>query len=189
MHVVDGLACLFQGLIGDLGWQFPTAWQGTIWMFVDGACLTSCQLEFWQISFRGICLDKLEKFPDFKWLYGSLRSFIASRWGLLFSRKQTWMCSSLFEWVHVCCPMGRTEGRSRDRRSHRCIWPGDKAPAFAEELACWGCWLVTSTRFFCIYLWIFKGSLWYYLSWNFSAVSFHEFSLTWLSLYCSNYFG
>lgn len=127
---------LFQGLIGDLGWQFPTVWQETIWMFVDSACLLPCQLEFRQISFSGFCLDRLEKFPNFRWLSGSSNSFIASRRGLphliLKEININMFFCSLFEWVYLCSPIYFVNGRqeeteldlARSRRPYRCKGAG-----------------------------------------------------------------
>lgn len=61
----SGRACLlFQGLIGDVGWHFPTAWQGTVWMFVDGACLTPCaNLNSGKLASVGFVLTSWKSFP------------------------------------------------------------------------------------------------------------------------------
>ena len=76
MHT-SGRAYLFQGLIGDLGWHFPTAWQETARMFVDGTCLTPCaNLSSGKLASVGFVLTSWKSFPtsDDCWTFGELYS-------------------------------------------------------------------------------------------------------------------
>lgn len=73
-----GRACLlFQGLIGDLGWHFPTAWQGTVRMFVDGSCLPPrANLSSGKLAAVGFVLTSWKSFPTSVtvWLFWELYS-------------------------------------------------------------------------------------------------------------------
>lgn len=81
-----GRACLlFQGLIGDLGWHFPTAWQGIVQMFVDGSFLPPhANLSSGKLASVGFVLTSWKSFPTSDDCVDLLGSFTASRQGLPF---------------------------------------------------------------------------------------------------------
>ena len=73
-----GRTCLlFRGLIGDLGWHFPAAWQGAVRMFVDGSCLPPrANLSSGKLASVGFVLTSWKSFPtsdDCVDLWGALQ--------------------------------------------------------------------------------------------------------------------